>query len=1245
MAAAAGGLLPFGALISIVLLGTFTISATFAFLGIWLSRRRRLALEQAHKQSHCGDLTGETTIAATVQQGNNHVISGDECGDGSPTRRSPRKLQKLPTAVWAAARFNSTTSLLPKIVPKSKGKGKRRDGEVVGEEDDGAISVSMLPGMSWMSGANGNGGVPPFSRLRKTSSGSLLRLHRAKLGGGLGRQKSSASERRMANSAWIDEEALHGPEVSGLGSISDESGDNGNGNGNDGNRKSWLFSWRKGKRRDWIRESWPLRTRTPTVPRLDGDYQELAGSQSHQSQIQGQQTQASEQRAAEQLETETMTGRLGIPSTDSGRRAIRSAYGAMQGMLPEPPQPAVVRGQVGAGRGVFVVQHRHTKSEPQQRILRITNPSLSPTNSPSRPPRTQSTSVNNRQVSTESTLSQILRSTEKRLQEGGSSGVSRRNRATIAAASGPHRGLSLHVAKRLEESRDPGLRRSESLKETRSTRPEHDLPVISPSSSGLVAPLTLIPKPSMGQEQRPNSRESLSSDSDSLLAEPAYSEMPSGLTSPSRVSSIAGAPSVAETDIEMLLMSVDMPSNRSSMTSAASLSTIHSEDESSEGGARVSAGTKTPSPDRAARVAGTGKPAVILQTSSMANNERFTLPAPLSAVDASVPSLPSGSSAARPFTSHGCPVPRPLSTRSQGEVAENNRRSFVRKSIIAQEPIGPMPSMPTRLLPCPGVPSGKNCVIAQTSCGTWHAAMADPFQIPVSPTSLQTSSTDSASPTSSFGSAISRETPKGGLRSPPNKSSTTYNNTLLNSIILPPPTQHRYVDAKTVVGESKPTVTSDSSSIYSQDFVAANEAFSPAPVPTFTVPPSPTRTSLPPSPTTVGLAAAQALNAANFQRNSILFAGSQQNTPSRRGSRTANVNRVSVLRDVDDAEDDSNKENMATGTPKASPIAATIAQLRRMNSVLSTASSVSSINTEVANSGANGNLSRRNSRTMGVSASPTQSALRGGGFNPNPRRDSHHSYGHRRSGSRNYLFALSGGVPSTPSTPKVLKRAGTTAASGSKSSSGGGHGMIRPISAQVTSSHSHSRTGSIPRSGSGVGRVVSISRSGSPQRITLTPSTQAAHHHRSLGAYQHNGGSSAVGSPSPINVSILKSRFEFDDDDDDDNHDKNNIVNGTAQKQAGSGVSSEGKKLDEGEEKKKLPVRFALQTSSPQVVSIGVTPSSPSPKSKAGMSSYVTPKGKRWRQSNESLGLYDRDGFLINSPGRPSGASPGSVRA
>lgn len=89
------------------------------------------------------------------------------------------------------------------------------------------------------------------------------------------------------------------------------------------------------------------------------------------------------------------------------------------------------------------------------------------------------------------------------------------------------------------------------------------------------------------------------------------------------------------------------------------------------------------------------------------------------------------------------------------------------------------------------------------------------------------------------------------------------------------------------------------------------------------------RTSLPPSPTTVGLAAAQALTAANFQWNSILFAEAQQ-TPSRHGSRTANINRVSILapqRDVDDEiEDDSNKESMAaSSTPKASPITATIA--------------------------------------------------------------------------------------------------------------------------------------------------------------------------------------------------------------------------------------------------------------------------------------------------------------------------------
>lgn len=1254
------------------------------------------------------DLTGETTIASTaltVHVGNGH--DAVDVGDFSP-KRSPRKLQKLPSAAWTTAsalRYNSTTSLLP----KAKGKGiwqgegagnrlKARAHEMDGEREDGVLTVSMLPGMSWMDlgGAQEQGSLLPFSRLRKTSFGSLLRLHKTKLLG-VSRKKSSASERRMANSVWIDEEAIHGPEMSGLSNITDENATS-NDSDNNSHRKSLLFGWRKGKGRDWIRESWPLKTRAPTVPRLD-DSQELPRSRRlSQSQSQSQnQSQLNDQRA-EQLETETMTGRLGIPSTDSGRSAVRSAYGAMEGggeglsvslLLPEPPQPAIVRGQVGTGGG-FVVQHRHTKSEPQ-RILRVTNPST-PTSlaRPTPIPTTQSTSTKNRQVSTDSTLSEILRSTEKRLQEASTSGVSRRNRATIQVASGPHRGLSLHVAERLEESRSPGLRRSESLKETRGTRVEHQLPVISPSSSGLVAPLTLVPKSSGQQQQRPDSRESSSSEPDSLLAEPAYSEMPSGLTSPSRVSSIAGASSVAETEIEVLLLTVDVPSNRSSMTSAASLSTIHSVDESSEGGARVSVGTKTPSPDRAAMVAGTGRPAVSLQT-SMVDSERFALPAPLSAVDASAPSLPSGSSA-RPFTSYGCPVPRPLSTRSHGET-ESNRRSFVRKSIIAQEPIGPMPSMPTRLLPCPGVPSGKNCVIAQTSCGTWHTTMADPFQVPVSPTSIQ-ASTDSASPTSSSGSMASRETLR-GLRSPPNKS-TTYNNTLLNSIVLPPPTQHRYVDAKTVVAEIKPPArsgivqtpererrwpfinahtaghdndacqppsptprsgsrlsrqlllqqrkASESSSVYSQD-IAANEAFSPAPVPTFAIPipSSPTRTSLPPSPTTVGLAAAQGLNAANFQRNSILFAGSQQQTPPCRTSRTIKPNRASVLaaqRDLDgeDEDDEGNKETTAAMTPKASPIAATIAQLRRMNSVLSSASSVSSINTDVPDGGGNGYSSRRNSR-VGVSASPTQSALRGGGFNPNPRRDSHQSYGHRRSGSRNYLFALSGGagaVPSTPTTPKVVKR---TSGSGGGS---GGRVRLNPSGQAI----GHSRTGS--ESGSGIGRMVSISRSGSPKRITLTPG-----HHRSLGS--DCGGSSVIGSSGLINANILKNRFQFDDHDDDDkNNNKGKRAsngNGITKKQNGSdflvGAKNDGGK--EEESKRKLPVRFTLPTSSP--ATIGLTPnsppSSPSQRSKqvqTGMV-YVAPKGKRWRQSNESLGLYDRDGFLINSSGRPSGATSSSVRA
>ncbi|KAK3499759.1 uncharacterized protein B0T23DRAFT_307887 [Neurospora hispaniola] len=94
-AAAAGASLPFGALVAIVLLGTFTVSATLAFFGIWLSRRRRFAVVaagqgQTNKERsggcHVYDLTGETTIASTaltVHVGNGHdakVAKTSICG-------------------------------------------------------------------------------------------------------------------------------------------------------------------------------------------------------------------------------------------------------------------------------------------------------------------------------------------------------------------------------------------------------------------------------------------------------------------------------------------------------------------------------------------------------------------------------------------------------------------------------------------------------------------------------------------------------------------------------------------------------------------------------------------------------------------------------------------------------------------------------------------------------------------------------------------------------------------------------------------------------------------------------------------------------------------------------------------------------------------------------------------------------------------------------------------------------------
>ncbi len=140
-----------------------------------------------------------------------------------------------------------------------------------------------------------------------------------------------------------------------------------------------------------IRESWPLRAMAPTLPRL------------HQHQ---QQQAAALLTPGGQQHDLLAAGYVGIPPLP-GR------------MLPRPPRPAVV-------------VPRASQS--------VTTPpgvkSYSPQKKQGSPTKPQP-AARMRNASTDSTLSQILRSTERRLQESGPSGVAVRNRMMAAGASSP----------------------------------------------------------------------------------------------------------------------------------------------------------------------------------------------------------------------------------------------------------------------------------------------------------------------------------------------------------------------------------------------------------------------------------------------------------------------------------------------------------------------------------------------------------------------------------------------------------------------------------------------------------------------------------------------------------------------------------------------------------------------------------------------------------------------------------------
>ncbi|KAK0719913.1 hypothetical protein B0H67DRAFT_169891 [Lasiosphaeris hirsuta] len=299
---------------------------------------------------------------------------------------------------------------------------------------------------------------------------------------------------RSKNASWIDEDALHGPEVR---------------------------TQRTHSRRNRIRESWPLGDVAPTLPRI---YNTIHG------------TSYEDQQEQERI---------------LGNNHVRSPYGQLRvftGPLPKPPPPVHVgnngRQLVRNGAGM---PYSPGSQDPQRQK---TGPIASQARSlPVTPSGTRG-----RNLSTDSTLTEILRSTEKRLQEGA---VSRKNT------------LSRSPNKTVGTSKECLVESSESVRAS----PALSRPVSQPPRTP--SPKKATPRQSVvSGHKREESIGSLTSDTDSLFLDELLQEpldSPSGLTSPSRNPRSQQPERQAQA----------AQSVRSSISST--LSTVYSEDERPEG--------------------------------------------------------------------------------------------------------------------------------------------------------------------------------------------------------------------------------------------------------------------------------------------------------------------------------------------------------------------------------------------------------------------------------------------------------------------------------------------------------------------------------------------------------------------------------------------------------------------------------------------------------------------------------------
>ncbi|EAQ90552.1 predicted protein [Chaetomium globosum CBS 148.51] len=453
----------FPTLFPLVIAGACVLGLILAFLIIWFTRRAA----PASAPNHPAKAVVPTTRCCSVPRSSSARSSGegdDKGGGGGLGGSARRKLQKACSVgaepVWWAREGGSGL-----LSDDEDGEGRgwpRRH-----------VSLPLIPRACSKGHFHfGVGGGIGGSSCRWPGRGGVD-MGEVK---GVGKRKP----------AWIDEDALHGPKVSG-----------------------------GGKKKNKGRGSWPLRNRTPTLPRV---HHTVHGYPYMMSGARGESSEALLGESRPKTATGLEYAQLRASSRD----------------LPQPPKPALVSNRERRTiRPSVTMGYVYGASK-------IPTPFLSPPASPVQSAPTTPQRHRGRQRSTDSTLTDILRSTEERLREGSVSGTTRIRRATASPT-------------RASPGKVFGPR-------------EYGVPVSrarTPSPSKIVTGEPFTPG-----HRRQTSRQSVSSDSDSLVGEQRpVSDVPSGLTSPSR------AQKKQEPERQLL----PAQSTRTSLSSE--LSTLYSEDE------------------------------------------------------------------------------------------------------------------------------------------------------------------------------------------------------------------------------------------------------------------------------------------------------------------------------------------------------------------------------------------------------------------------------------------------------------------------------------------------------------------------------------------------------------------------------------------------------------------------------------------------------------------------------------------